>query len=73
MDTPTTTAGPRVTLRRPRDAMADMGLSRSGLYREVKAGRLGKPVKLSQAAIAWPSDEIDRWIAARIAERDGVA
>jgi prophage regulatory protein len=50
--------------------MADTGLSRSGLYRELKTGRLPPPVKLSESAVAWPSDEIDRWIAARIAERN---
>ena len=46
------------------------GLSRSGLYAAVAAGSFPKPVKLGARAIAWPVDEVDQWIAGRIAERE---
>ena len=46
------------------------GMRRSLLYEEMAKGRFPTPVKLSERAIAWPSDEIDAWIAARIEARD---
>ena len=49
------------------------GMRRSLLYEEMAEGRFPTPVKLSERAIAWPSDEIDAWIAERIASRDGDA
>jgi prophage regulatory protein len=58
-------------LRLP-DALERTGLSRSGLYAAIAAGNFPKPVKLgpNARAIAWPSEEIDAWIAERIAERE---
>ena len=47
-----------------------VGLRRSRLYELVAAGRFPAPVKLSNRAIAWPSDEVDAWIRQRIADRD---
>lgn len=45
-----------------------MGTSISQTYREIKAGRLGPLVKLGARASAVPSESVDAWIAARIAE-----
>ena len=50
-----------------------VGLGRSRVYELIAEGRFPTPVKLSERAIAWPSDEIDAWIAERIAARDSEA
>ncbi len=49
------------------------GMRRSLLYEEMAEGRFPASVKLSGRAVAWPSDEIDAWIAERIAHRDNGA
>lgn len=38
------------------------GLSRSVLYSKVAAGTFPPPVKISDRAIAWPSDQVTSWI-----------
>ena len=43
------------------------GLSRSTIYLRVSQGLWTKPVSLGGRAIAWPDDETDTLIAARIA------
>jgi prophage regulatory protein len=45
------------------------GLRRSTLYELIRAGTFPAPVKLARLS-AWPSHEVEAWIAARIAERD---
>ena len=47
------------------------GLSRSSLYRRVSAGTFPAPVKIGERSCAWASHEVDAWIAATIAKRDG--
>jgi prophage regulatory protein len=43
------------------------GLSRSTLYRLVKAGLFPRPIAIGGTrAKAWPSNEIDSWIARQI-------
>jgi prophage regulatory protein len=56
------------SLERPRDAAKRCGISVSQLYREVKAGRIAPPIKVGERASAFPSEEIDRFIAERIKE-----
>lgn len=46
------------------------GRSRSRIYAEIQAGTFPKPVKLGPRAIGFVSEEVDAWIAARVAERD---
>lgn len=46
------------------------GLSRSKIYELLDAGRFPRPVKLSGRLNAWPDDEVDGWIKARIADRE---
>jgi prophage regulatory protein len=43
------------------------GYRRSTLYLLIQRGEFPPPVALGRRARAWPSDEIDRWIAERIA------
>lgn len=46
------------------------GITRSTLWRWVKAGRFPKPVQLGPQAVGWLEHEIDAWLEARAAERD---
>ncbi|MCI4567563.1 AlpA family phage regulatory protein [Lysobacter sp. CFH 32150] len=54
---------------------ARTGLSRSEIYRRISAKppTFPAPVKLGERASAWNAAEVDRWIADRIAARDGKA
>jgi predicted DNA-binding transcriptional regulator AlpA len=49
-------------------------MSRSRLYAALADKSFPTPVKLganaNARAVAWPSHEVDAWIAARIAERE---
>lgn len=40
-------------------------LSRAYIYALVKQGKFPSPVRLAARRVAWRSDEIDAWIAAR--------
>ena len=42
------------------------GYSRSSLYALISKGEFPASVALGARAVAWPSDEIDKWIAERI-------
>lgn len=44
--------------------------STAQLYRKIKDRSFPKPVRLGANRVAWPENEIDEWINARIAERD---
>jgi prophage regulatory protein len=56
-------------LRLPQ-VIVQTGCGRSTLYDAIRAGTFPKPVPLTTTARAWRSDEVDAWIAARIAARD---
>ncbi len=43
------------------------GLSRSTIYLRISQKLWTKPVSLGARAVGWPSDEVERLIAARIA------
>lgn len=44
-----------------------VALSRSSWLREVKAGTAPAPLKISPGIAVWPEEQIDAWIAARVA------
>jgi prophage regulatory protein len=46
--------------------------SKSQLARMEKAGLFVRRVRLSAQVYGWPADDIESWLKARIAERDGV-
>jgi prophage regulatory protein len=48
-------------------------LSRSELYRRIKAGEFPRPVALSPRAVAWRSSDVDAWIRARVPKGAGEA
>lgn len=60
----------RRTLMRFADACGATGLSRSAIYRLIRDEKFPAPVRLTANVVVWPSDEIQAWIDARIAERD---
>ncbi|HZW11910.1 MAG TPA: AlpA family transcriptional regulator [Noviherbaspirillum sp.] len=45
---------------------AQTGLSKSEIYRRIKAGSFPKPLKLGARAVAWPAAEIEAWVRALI-------
>lgn len=56
-------------LRLP-EVITKTGRSRSTLYADIDAGKFPKPVKLGARAIGFVADEVEAWIAERIAERE---
>lgn len=64
---------PRRFMRLPAVKQA-VGLGRTAIYEKIKAGEFPAPYQLSNngRAVAWASDEIDRWIESRI-QAAGVA
>ena len=46
------------------------GLSRSKIYELLDADAFPRPVKLSGRVNAWPDNEVDAWIKARLQERE---
>jgi prophage regulatory protein len=58
---------PLCLLRLPQ-VSARVGLRRTSIYSLVKSGAFPQPIKLGRRCVAWPSDEIDLWVRARIAE-----
>jgi prophage regulatory protein len=48
-------------------------LSNSSLWRKINAGTFPRPVHVSTRRSMWLEDEIDAFVAARIAERDQAA
>lgn len=54
-----------------RDDLKGKGISYSDaqIYRKIKDGSFPRPIRLGANRVAWPENEIDDWINARIAER----
>lgn len=58
----------RVTrLIRLREVQHRVGLGRSTIYRWMSEGKFPKPVQLGGYSVAWAEDEVDAWIADRLA------
>ena len=58
-------------LIRLREVTTKTGRTRSRIYEAIDAGTFPRPVKIGERAIAFVEAEIDGWIQARIADRDG--
>ena len=52
---------------RPAEACRILGIGRSTLYRQVSAGRLPPPIKITPGASGWPESVIRDYIAERAA------
>jgi prophage regulatory protein len=52
---------------RLRDVCSRTGLSRTSMYRLARLGQFPKPIRLTRRTSGWLTEEIDDWIAARVA------
>lgn len=50
---------------RASDVMTRTGLSRTTLWRRVRAGTFPAPIQLGENSIGWPASAIDSWLANR--------
>ena len=58
----------RVTrLIRLKEVQHRVGLGRSTIYRWMSEGKFPKPVQLGGYAVAWAEDEVERWVAEKLA------
>ena len=55
----------QVLLVRLRQLTSIVGLSRSTIYRLVKAEQFPKPIRIGISSLAWRMDEIHKWIDSR--------
>ena len=62
--------GTRELLRRE-EVEARLGVSRSWIYAQMRAGRFPEPVKISKRAVRWRVADLDEWLSDRpLAEGD---
>ena len=65
---PHATVTPRIL--RLREVCLQIGLGRSAVYAAIQEGRFPRPVQLGPRAVGWIEEEVNAWIAARMAARD---
>jgi len=63
-------AGPPPVFYRASDLKKMLGISNTWLWGQVKNGGFPKPVRLSARRVAWRVEDIDAWVAERVAGRD---
>lgn len=51
---------------------AQVGLSKSQLYRLIRTGEFPAPIRLGPNSVAWPAEHIDAWIAGKIFASTGL-
>ncbi|VVD97250.1 transcriptional regulator [Pandoraea terrae] len=61
----------RHSLLRLPDVIAQVGLSRSSLYRLLATGDFPAPVKIGIRSVAWRAFEVDEWVASRPSRTEG--
>ncbi len=49
------------------------GLSRSSIYKQIKLKNFPTGVKITDRSTAWPSNEVEAWIAGRIKARPAIS
>lgn len=59
-----TTASPDAMLRFT-DVIARTGLSRTTLWRRIRAGTFPAPIQLGENSVGWPEHIVTDWIATR--------
>jgi prophage regulatory protein len=59
---------PALTILRRKQVEARTGLSRSTIYLRIARGEFPAPVSLGARAVGWNSDDVQKWIAERIAQ-----
>lgn len=63
------TAEAKRILRR-RELETAYGLSRSGIYDLMQKGSFPKPISLGARSVGWLADEVEAWLATRVAARE---
>ncbi len=58
---------------RPTEVMARTGLSRTTIWRRVRAGKFPPPAVLGEQSIGWPESIIDEWCDSRPRRTYGAA
>jgi prophage regulatory protein len=58
----------RRIIRKP-ELLSKVGLSDATIWREEKAGRFPKRIKLGGQSVGWFSDEVEAWFEKKKAER----
>jgi prophage regulatory protein len=53
------------TILRARQVFVATGLSRSNLYRKIKAGIFPTPVSIGDRAVGWHASSVEDWIKSR--------
>ena len=53
-------------LLRRDEVEAQTGLSRSAIYRLMRAGQFPEPIKVGPRAVPWPQSEISQFLASRL-------
>ena len=48
----------------------ETGLSRTSIFRKMEDGTFPKSFKITERSVAWLSDEVEQWKAARLAVRE---
>ena len=59
-------------LRMP-EVLDKIGFGESMLNEMINEGSFPKPARIGSRAVRWSENEVDEWIAARLAEREGEA
>lgn len=61
-----------LTILRRRQVEARVGLRRSTIYQGVADGTFPRPIRLGARSVGWVEHEVQRWLADRVAAREGV-
>ena len=54
------------------EVISRTGYRRTSIYEKIAEGTFPAPIKLGPRAVAWVSEEIEKRMDARVAERDAV-
>jgi prophage regulatory protein len=65
----TTASRSRRVLRLPQ-VISKAGLGRDSIYKGAREGWFPKPIKLTERASGWLEDEVEEFLARRVAQRD---
>ena len=49
-----------------------LGVSHATIWRLVRSGHFPRPIRIGQAAVAWPEDEVREWVESKKAARGEV-
>ena len=61
----------KIFIRLP-EVIKRTGYRRTSIYEKIAEGTFPAPIKLVPRAVAWVSEEIEKWRDERVAERDAV-